>query len=168
VLVNAGCALLFARGRERDVNQRGAFLHLVADAAVSGGVVIAGLLVWQTGWAWVDPAASLMIGLVIVVSTIRLLREALDLLLDAVPSHIDPVAVERYLAELPGVLQIHDLHIWPTSSSEVALTAHVVVEPEAHPSSFVHDVTAEIAQRFGIAHATLQLEPASGECVGCL
>ncbi len=159
VAVNVGAAMLFARGRERDVNRRGAFLHLMADAAVSAGVVVAGLVVWRTGWSWVDPATSIAVSLLILLTTIGLLREALDLLLDAVPSHIDPREVEAYLAGLPDVRQIHDLHIWPMSTTEVALTAHLVVDWPRCAPSFVREAEGEIEHRFGIAHATLQLEP---------
>jgi cobalt-zinc-cadmium efflux system protein len=160
VLVNGSAALLFARGRERDVNRRGAYLHLMADAAVSAGVVIAGLIVWRTGWNWVDPAASIGVSLVILASTFGLLREAVDLLLDAVPGHIDPDAVEKYLAGLPGVKQVHDLHIWPMSTTAVALTAHLVVAWDGRSPMFVRDAAHEIEHRFGIAHATIQLESA--------
>ena len=163
VFVNGGAALLFARGRERDVNRRGAFLHLMADAAVSAGVVVAGLIVWRTGWNWVDPATSIAISLVILATTVGLLREALDLLLDAVPSHIDPVAVEGYLASLPGVQQVHDLHIWSMSTTDVAMTVHLVVHWEGRSPLFVRNAAHEIERRFGIAHATLQLEPANAD-----
>ncbi|MEJ7602761.1 MAG: cation diffusion facilitator family transporter [Kofleriaceae bacterium] len=166
VLVNCGAAMMFARGRERDVNRRGAYLHLMADAAVSAGVVVAGLIVWQTGWNWIDPVTSIVVSFVILFGTIRLLREALNLLLDAVPGHIDPVAVEAYLAGLPGVHQVHDLHIWPMSTTEAALTAHLVVSPSAQTTRFLHDASSELDRRFGIAHTTLQLEPgdAAGLC----
>ena len=163
VLVNGGAALLFARGRERDVNQRGAYLHLMSDAAISAGVLVAGVIVWRTGWDWIDPATSIAVSLLILFSTIGLLREALDLLLDAVPAHIDPVAVEEYLAGLPGVQQVHDLHIWSMSTTDVALTAHLVVDGQSRPPAFVRDASHEIEHRFGIAHATLQLEPADAD-----
>ena len=163
VLVNGGAALLFARDRARDVNQRGAYLHLMADAAVSAGVVVAGVIVWRTGWSWIDPATSIVVSLVILVGTVGLFREALDLLLDAVPSHIDPAAVEAYLASLPGVQQVHDLHIWPMSTTDVALTAHLVVQPDDRSPRFIRDAAHEIEHRFGIAHATLQLEPADAD-----
>jgi cobalt-zinc-cadmium efflux system protein len=166
VLVNCGAALLFARGRERDVNRRGAFLHLIADAAVSAGVVIAGLVVWRTGWSWIDPATSIAVSLVILAGTISLFRDALNLLLDAVPAHVDPAAVEAYLADLPGVQHVHDLHIWPMSTTEVALTAHLVVPWASCPPSFLRDAAHEIEHRFGIAHTTLQLEPADAD-PGC-
>jgi cobalt-zinc-cadmium efflux system protein len=166
VLVNAGAALLFARGRDRDVNRRGAFLHLVADAAVSAGVVISGVVVWRTGLDWIDPATSIVVSLVILAGTLRLLREALDLLLDAVPSHIDPEAVEAYLAGLRGVREVHDLHIWSMSTTAVALTAHLVIEPGGQSPQLVRDAAHEIEHRFGIAHATIQLEPADADA-GC-
>ena len=139
VVLNGLAALMFARGRD-DMNVRGAFLHLVADAAVSAGVVVAGIVVWQTGWAWIDPAASLAVSAVILAGTWRLVREAMDLLLDAVPAHIDPQAVAGYLAALPGVTDVHDLHIWSMSTTEA-------------------DASAEIARRFKIGHVTIQLEP---------
>ncbi len=166
VVINAAAALLFAKGRADDMNVRGAFLHLIADAAVSAGVVISGLIVWQTGRAWIDPATSLLVSLVIVFGTWKLVREALDLMLDAVPAHIDPAAVERYLAELPGVTGVHDLHIWSMSTTEVALTAHLIVPWQTTSPSLLHDTAAEIERRFKIGHVTLQLEPA-GERDAC-
>ena len=159
VLINVGAAQLFARGRDRDINLRGAYLHLLADAAVSAGVVVAGIVVWQTGWSWVDPVTSILVSLVILVGTITLLRDALNLLLDAVPSHIDPEAVETYLAGLPSVQGVHDLHIWSMSTTEIALTAHIVVPHAAYSSEFLRDIEAEIERRFGIAHTTIQIEP---------
>jgi cobalt-zinc-cadmium efflux system protein len=161
VLVNVGAALMFARGRARDVNRRGAFLHLIADAAVSAGVVVAGVIVWQTGWNWIDPATSIVVSLVILVSTISLLRDAMELVLDAVPAHIDPEAVESYLAGLPNVQGVHDLHIWSMSTTEVALTAHVVTPWEACPPTFLREIESNIQHRFGIAHTTIQIEPSS-------
>lgn len=163
VLVNCGAAMLFARGRDRDVNRRGAYLHLMADAAVSAGVVIAGVIVWQTGWSWIDPVTSIVVSIVILVATVGLLRDALNLLLDAVPAHIDPAAVDEYLASLPGVQHVHDLHIWSMSTTEVALTAHLVVPWASCPPSFLRDAETEIEHRFGIAHTTLQLEPADAD-----
>lgn len=160
VVINAGAALLFAKGRAEDMNVRGAYLHLMADAAVSAGVVVSGVIVWQTGAAWVDPATSLIVSVVILFGTWKLLREALDLLLDAVPAHIDPIAVEDYLAALPGVTGVHDLHIWSMSTTEVALTAHLLVPWDSCSPSMLHDAAAEIERRFKIGHVTIQLEPA--------
>ena len=159
VVLNGLSALLFARGRD-DMNIRGAFLHLVADAAVSAGVVVSGLIVWQTGWAWIDPATSLVVSLVILRGTWLLVREALDLLLDAVPPHIDPEAVQDYLARLPGVTDVHDVHIWSMSTTEVALTAHLVVPWDTCAPSMLSDAALEIERRFKIGHVTIQLEPA--------
>lgn len=165
VALNAIAALMFARGRD-DLNVRGAFLHLVADAAVSAGVVVAGLVVWQTGWAWIDPATSLVVSLVIVRGTWLLVREAMDLLLDAVPPHIDPEAVQAYLGALPGVTDVHDIHIWSMSTTEVALTAHLVVPWDTCAPSMLRDAASEIERRFKIGHVTIQLEPAghSDDC----
>lgn len=159
VVLNSASALLFARRQAHDMNVRGAYLHLVADAAVSGVVVVAGLVVWRTGWSWVDPAASLAVSAVIVSGTWRLVREALDLLLDSVPRHIDPQAVEAYLAGLPGVTGVHDLHIWSMSTTEVALTAHVILPWDTCAPTLLADASAEIARRFHIGHVTIQLEP---------
>jgi cobalt-zinc-cadmium efflux system protein len=158
VVLNGVAAMLFARGRKSDMNVRGAFLHLIADAAVSFGVVVAGALVWQTGWAWIDPAASLAVSAVILAGTWRLVREAMDLLLDAVPAHIDPQAVEAYLAALPGVTGVHDLHIWSMSTTEVALTAHVILPWDTCSPTMLADASAELARRFKIGHVTIQLE----------
>jgi cobalt-zinc-cadmium efflux system protein len=166
VVLNGLSAVLFARGREHDLNMRGAFLHLVADAAVSAGVVIAGVIVWRTGWSWIDPAVSLVVSLVILRGTWGLVREAIDLLLDAVPPHIDSAAVEAYLAALPGVMEVHDLHIWSMSTTEVAMTAHVVIPWETCPPSFLTDASLDLERRFKIGHVTIQIEPA-GQPANC-
>jgi cobalt-zinc-cadmium efflux system protein len=158
VVLNGLAAMMFAKRRDRDINIRGAFLHLVADAAVSAGVVIAGLVVWRTGWAWLDPATSLAVSVIILHGTWKLVREAFDLLLDAVPPHIDPEAVEHYLAGLHDVREVHDLHVWSMSTTEVALTAHLVLPwPIAQPE-FLSSIHHELEHRFGIHHITLQFE----------
>ncbi len=159
VVLNAAAALMFAKGRKGDINIRGAFLHLVADAAVSAGVVVSGVIVWRTGWAWIDPVASLVISLIILRGTWRLVREAMDLLLDAVPPHIDPVAVEQYLAALPHVTGVHDLHIWSMSTTEVAMTAHLVAPWEKCSPRMLADVAKDMEHKFKIGHCTIQLEP---------
>jgi cobalt-zinc-cadmium efflux system protein len=165
VALNGIAALMFARGRD-DMNVRGAFLHLIADAAVSAGVVVAGLLVWSTGWGWVDPATSLLVSVVILRGTWSLVREAMDLLLDAVPAHIDPAAVQDFLRGLPGVTDVHDVHIWSMSTTEVALTAHLVIPWDACAPSMLSEASLEIERRFKIGHVTIQLEPAghSDDC----
>lgn len=157
VVVNAGSALLFMRGRGEDLNRRGAFLHLAADAVVSLGVVIGALLIQATGWLWVDPALGLLIAALILASSWGLLREAMDLAMDAVPQGIDPQAVRAALASCPGVAGVHDLHIWALGTTRTALTAHLE-RPGAGPDdAFLGDTAALLRTRFGITHATLQI-----------
>lgn len=158
IAVNGGTALLFAAGRRGDLNVRGAFLHMLADAAVSAAVVIAGLLMLLTGWLWLDPLASLIVCAVIIWSSWSLLRESIAMSLDAVPPHIDPDAVRLYLAALPDVGDVHDLHIWPMSTTGIALTAHLKMR-SGHPGdAFLQETAHELEHRFGIAHPTLQIE----------
>ena len=156
--VNAGSAALFWRGRRGDANQRGAFLHLAADAGVSLGVVVAGGLMWLTGWAWLDPAVGLLIAAVVLWSGWDLLRESLDLALDAVPRGIDIEAVETALRAVAGVRAVHDLHVWPLSTTVVALTAHVEHDGAHDTDALLHAIQDLLAERFGIRHATIQFE----------
>jgi cobalt-zinc-cadmium efflux system protein len=162
IAINTISALLFMSGRKRDLNLKGAFLHMAGDAAVSLGVVIAAFAIRMTGWHWLDPAVSLAIGLVIVWGTWGLLRESINLSMDAVPAGIDPLAVENYLANLDGVTAVHDLHIWAMSTTEVALTVHLVMAEAPRNDLFLHDVGDELRDRFGIGHATTQIE--CGNC----
>jgi cobalt-zinc-cadmium efflux system protein len=159
-VINTATALLFMSGRKRDLNIRGAYLHMAADAAVSVGVVIGGLVIRTTGWLWVDPVLSLAIVALILVGTWGLLRESTHLLLDGVPDHIDPEAVHAWLAARPGVASVHDVHIWALSTTEVALTAHLVM-PGGYPGTDTQAaITAGLRREFGIDHATLQIEVA--------
>ncbi len=158
IVVNGASAWLFMRGSKGDINVRGAYLHMLADAAVSLGVVVAGLLMLQTGWYWLDPLVSLVIVAVIVIGTWSLLLESMQMALSAVPRNIDAQAVERYLLALPGVSAIHDLHIWAMSTTETALTVHLVV-PAGYPGDTVVDgIMSELKQTFSIHHSTLQIE----------
>src|SRR5262245_17752435 len=158
IAINGLTAWLFASGRSGDLNIRGAFLHMVADAAVSAGVVLAAIAMLLTGWLWIDPATSLVIVAVIVWSTWGLLRDSLAMSVDAVPPAIRPESVRRYLEGLPGVAEVHDLHIWPMSTTETALTAHLVV-PAGHPGDdFLMSTANALRRQFGIGHATLQIE----------
>jgi cobalt-zinc-cadmium efflux system protein len=158
IVINGITAWLFASGRKGDINIRGAFLHMVADAAVSAGVGAAGVAILFTGWLWLDPLVSLIIVAVIVWSTWDLLRQALAMSLGAVPDAIDPAAVRGWLAARSGVDAVHDLHIWPTSTTATALTAHLVM-PAGHPGdAFLMSTAAQLHQRFGIGHVTLQIE----------
>ena len=158
ILVNGGTALLFASGRKGDLNIRGAYLHMAADAAVSLGVVVAGGLILVTDATWLDPLASLIICAVIVWSTWSLLRESVVMSLAAVPAHIDPAAVRRMLLAQPGVDSLHDLHIWAMSTTEIALTVHLVMS-SGHPGDAALYALAErLEDEFGIAHPTVQVE----------
>jgi cobalt-zinc-cadmium efflux system protein len=163
VVVNGGTALMFMRGRHGDLNVRGAYLHMAADASVSLGVVGAALLIMVTGWLWLDPAISLCIAFVVAASGWGLARDSLNLALDAVPSGIELADVRDYLAGLDGVLEVHDLHIWAMSSNETALTAHLV-RPAGHDDAFLHRVCEGLSHRFNIHHATLQVEANGDAC----
>ena len=168
IFINLGTALLFMRGREHDLNIQGAFTHMAADALVSAGVVLAGGLSLWFGWAWLDPVASLVIALVIVVGTWQLFRQSLHLMFDGVPEHIDLAAVRGALESLPGVDRVHDLHVWATGTSDVALTAHLVM-PAGHPDdAFFESATHLLRERFRIGHVTLQVvrEPFMALCEG--
>ena len=168
IAVNLGTALLFMRGREDDINIQGAFVHMAGDALVSAGVVVAGGLSLWFGWAWLDPAASLVIALVIVLGTWRLFRQSLHLMFDGVPEHIDLAAVRRELESLPGVDRVHDLHVWATGTTDVALTAHLVM-PLGHPDDpFFETATHRLREHFRIGHVTLQVvrEPFMALCEG--
>lgn len=158
VVINTLTALLFVSGRKRDLNMRSAFLHMTADAAVSLGVVLAALGIMMTGWLWLDPAASLLIALVITIGTLGLLRESVDLAMDAVPQGIDPGAVEAYLAQLPGITEVHDLHIWAMSTTETALTVHLIRPGFPIDDGFLSETTQTLHTRFGIDHPTIQIE----------
>ncbi|GAB1341686.1 cation diffusion facilitator family transporter [Gemmatimonas sp.] len=162
IVVNALTAWFFMSGRKHDLNIRGAYLHMAADAAVSAGVVVAGLTIAATGWLWLDPAISLGVALLIGASTWGLLRDSVHLALNAVPSHIDPDAVRDFLAGLPGVREVHDLHIWGMSTTEVALTAHVVRPRVEDEDALLVGVSRALRDRFGIAHATVQIERGNG------
>ncbi len=158
VAINALTAFLFMRGSRGDLNVRGAFLHMAADAGVSLGVVVAGLGIWLTGRNWIDPAISILVAVVIFVGTWGLLRESINLTLQAVPKGINLEKVHHYLENLPGVESVHDLHIWPMSTSETALTAHLVRPQEANHDEFLANVTKELQEKFGIGHVTIQME----------
>jgi cobalt-zinc-cadmium efflux system protein len=158
ILINGFTAWLFASGAQGDINIRGAYLHMMADAVVSVGVVLAGLVILATGFDWIDPLASLAIAVLIIVATWGLLRDSVAMSLAAVPPGIDPEAVRAHLAARPGVRGLHDLHIWSMSTTEVALTAHLVVAGGAPDRHFLKDTADTLRARFGIHHATLQIE----------
>jgi cobalt-zinc-cadmium efflux system protein len=163
ILVNGATALMFMRGRDNDLNIRATYLHMAADAGVSLGVVVATLVIMATGWLWVDPAVSLCIAAIVLASGWGLARDSVNLALDGVPGDIDLPDVMAYLARLEGVTDVHDLHIWAMSTNETALTAHLV-RPAGFNDAFLHGVCAELAHRFRIVHATLQIESGSDVC----
>lgn len=156
IIVNAATAMLFLRGRSHDLNIRGAFLHMVADALVSVGVVVAGGLAWWLGWTWIDPVVSLAIAALIVAGTWGLLRQSLHGLFDGVPDGVDLPAVRACLASLPGVRGVHDLHVWSPGTDRIALTAHLLVD-EPPGDAFYTDANRRLRQGFGIDHVTLQV-----------
>lgn len=158
ILVNGFTAFLFMHGRKGDVNIRGAFLHMASDALVSFAVVVAALLIHFTGWTWLDPGISLLIAAVITIGSWNLLAESLDLALDTVPVGVDRAGVEIYLAALPGVTEVHDLHIWGLSTTETALTVHLVRPGAGIDDHFLHGVCEALQHRFRIGHATVQVE----------
>ena len=163
VVINTATALMFLSGRKDDLNIRAAYLHMAADAAVSLGVVVSGFVILNTGWMWLDPSMSLIIVGLILIGTWALLRDSVSLALDSVPNNIDPLAVETFLARLPNVARVHDLHIWGMSTTEVALTAHLIVPEVRVDDSFLNTVAASLHDRFGIGHATLQIERGDGD-----
>lgn len=157
VALNGGSALLFLRGRGADANVRGAFLHLMSDALTSAAVIVAGALIWWTGVLWIDPLVSLAVCVLIVRGTWGLLRETLDMAMDAVPPNVDAGAVRQFLCAQPGVVEVHDLHIWAMSTTEVALTAHLV-RPDEDNDAFLADVSHRLEHDFAVQHVTLQIE----------
>ena len=163
ILVNGGTALLFMSGRNDDMNIKGAFAHMAADALVALGVVVGGAVILFTGWNWLDPAISLVVSVVIVLGTWSLLRDSLNLALDAVPPGIDRDAVDAYLQGLPGVTHVHDLHIWGMSTTETALTAHLVRPNREVDDAFLHQAADELKERFRIGHSTFQVECGNGD-----
>jgi len=162
IVVNLGTAALFHRDQRSDLNRRGAYLHLLADAAVSFAAVLAGLGMLLLGWRWLDPALAAIVSLVIAVTSWGLLRASFRQAMDAVPAHIDRDQVQSYLEALPDVAAVHHLHIWPIGTAEIALTAHIVrARVEGH-DAFLDQVAAALDARFGINHATLQIELGPG------
>jgi cobalt-zinc-cadmium efflux system protein len=163
IAVNGGTALMFMRGRHGDLNIRGAYLHMAADAGVSFGVVVAAGVIMLTGWLWVDPAISLCIATVVLASGWGLARDSVNLALDGVPKNIELAEVREFLGRLDGVTEVHDLHIWAMSTNETALTAHLV-RPGGYDDPFLHGVCEQLSHRFNIHHATLQVEAGSDVC----
>lgn len=173
VVINTITALLFVSGQKHDLNIRGAFLHMAADAGVSFGVVVAGIIIMVTGWLLVDPLISLLIVAVILVGTWSLLRDSMNLAIDSVPEGIDIAAIKRYLTGLENVSQIHDLHVWPLSTTEVALSVHLITVDDSLDNDFLPKLQQQLHDRFSIEHSTIQVERQDdGPCIlnknGCI
>ena len=164
VAINGVTALMFMRGREDDTNVKAAFMHMAADAMISVGVVVAGLLVMLTGATWIDPLASIILVMVILYGTFGLLREAMDMAMDAAPRSIDVKAVREYLCSQPGVAEVHDLHIWAMGAASSAMTAHLVMPEEANNDAFLQSLCKAMERRFRIEHVTFQIERAGFDC----
>ena len=158
IIVNGVTAWLFVSGSKSDLNMRGAFLHMLADAIVSAGVVAAGAVMMWTGWVWLDPLVSLVISLVIVFGTWGLLKDSFDLALHAAPKHISTAKVKSYLASLDGVKEVHDLHVWAMSTNETALSAHILIEGKHPGDEFLKTLAHNLEHHFSIGHSTIQIE----------
>lgn len=163
VAINALTALLFVKGQKQDLNIRGAFLHMAADAGVSLGVVVAGIVITVKGWLWVDPVISLVVVVVVFVGTWGLLRDSINYAIDAVPAGIDIPGVRQYLTSFDHVVRIHDLHVWPLSTTETALTVHLVVNDDRLDNTFLQNLQQHLQDDFKIAHSTIQVEAAKDE-----
>src|SRR6056297_970143 len=158
VVINTLTALLFVKDQKQDLNIRGAFLHMAADAGVSLGVVIAGIFVLYKGWLWIDPVVSLAIVAVVFIGTWGLLRDSINYTIDAVPRSIDIAGISQYLNSFEHVRRIHDLHVWPLSTTEIALTVHIVVNRESLDNNFLQSLQEHLYDHFGIEHSTIQVE----------
>ena len=164
IVINGLTARLFLGGHKHDLNIRAAFLHMAADAAVSAGVVVAGMIILLTGWQWIDPVASLAVNAVIIVGTWRLLRQSLAMALDLVPENVDAPAVRRFLETQQGVTAVHDLHIWPLSTTRTALTVHLEMPDGPGGDTFLHQLCEDLRSEFGIEHSTVQIEQSAEAC----
>ena len=164
IAINTATAMMFTSGRKGDLNIRGAFMHMAADAAVSAGVVLAGIAILLTGLHWIDPMVSLIVAAVITWGTWGLLRESMNLALQAVPEAIDLAKVRKYLASLPHVTAVHDLHVWPMSTTETALTVHLEMPASSAGDAFLHEVCEYLHHEFGIEHSTIQIEQNAESC----
>jgi cobalt-zinc-cadmium efflux system protein len=163
VVINTVTAWFFVSGKDHDLNIRGAYLHMAADALVSVGVVVSGFVIWKFGLKWFDPLSSLVIAAVILWSTWDLLRDSLNLAIDGVPRELDPSEVREWLSAQPGVEGMHDLHIWPMSTTETALTAHLLMPVPPVDDRFLHELAQQLHERFKISHATFQVERGGDE-----
>lgn len=164
IVINAITAVLFMSGRKTDLNIRGAFIHMAADALVSLGVVVAGFVILWTGWQWLNPFVSLVISIVILIGTWGLLKESNNLSLDAVPEGIDIHKIKKYLSNLPTIIEVHDLHVWGMSTTDATLTVHLIRSEIEDNDKLLQKLAKELHDQFGIEHATIQIEKGTFSC----
>jgi cobalt-zinc-cadmium efflux system protein len=163
LIINLASLWILEAGRSESLNVRGAWLHVASDTLASVGVILAGLGIWAFGWVWLDPAVSIVVSVLVMLSAWHLIREALDVLMEAVPGHLDPEAIRAALLAVPGVSALHCLHVWTIGSGEVSLSSHLVVDRSHEPEHLLQDVRARLTDRFRIEHTTIQIEISEGD-----
>lgn len=163
LIINLVSLWILSAGRSESLNVRGAWLHVASDTLASVGVILAGLGIWAFGWIWLDPTVSIIVSVLVLLSAWHLIREALDVLMEAVPAHLDPEVIRASLLAVPGVSALHCLHVWTIGSGEVSLSSHLVVDPTHEPEQLLQDVRGQLTDRFEIEHTTIQLEISEGD-----
>jgi cobalt-zinc-cadmium efflux system protein len=167
LIINLASLWILEAGRGESLNVRGAWLHIVSDTLASVGVILAGLGIWAFGWVWLDPTVSIIVSVLVLLSAWHLIREALDVLMETVPGHLDPEAIRASLLAVPGVSALHCLHVWTIGSGEISLSSHLVVDPTQEPERLLQDVRGRLTDRFQIEHTTIQIEISEGDDNGC-
>jgi len=167
LIINLASLWILAAGRSESLNIRGAWLHVASDTLASIGVILSGFGIWAFGWLWLDPAMSILVSVLVLFSAWQLIREALDVLMETVPGHLDPEAIRDSLLAVPGVSALHCLHIWTIGSGEISLSSHLVVDPVHEPERLLQDIRGQLTERFKIDHTTIQIEISGGADAGC-
>ena len=167
LIINLASLWILEAGRGESLNVRGAWLHIVSDTLASVGVILAGLGIWAFGWIWLDPTVSIIVSVLVLLSAWHLIREALDVLMETVPGHLDPEAIRDSLLAVPGVSALHCLHVWTIGSGEISLSSHLVVDRTHEPERLLQDVRGQLTDRFQIEHTTIQIEISEGNDTGC-
>jgi len=167
LIINLTSLWILEAGRGESLNVRGAWLHVASDTLASVGVILAGLGIWAFGWVWLDPTVSIIVSVLVLLSAWHLIREALDVLMETVPGHLDPEAIRASLLAVPGVSALHCLHVWTIGSGEISLSSHLVVDRTHEPERLLQDVRGQLTDRFQIEHTTIQIEISEGNDAGC-
>ena len=167
LIINLASLWILEAGRGESLNVRGAWLHVASDTLASVGVILAGLGIWAFGWVWLDPTVSIIVSVLVLLSAWHLIREALDVLMETVPGHLDPEAIRASLLAVPGVSALHCLHVWTIGSGEISLSSHLVVDRTHEPERLLQDVRGQLTDRFQIEHTTIQIEISEGDDTGC-